>query len=98
MRACTTYTSTLDDTVAQWHCALLCLLGNESHASLHVRDRKEGVHMLAGSRWSNKRVLDEDRPLGRGMRIKQEPAYIQDPSMVTGTLTLLNSIACVLHV
>ncbi|KAL3134959.1 Pharynx and intestine in excess protein 1 [Trebouxia sp. C0010 RCD-2024] len=38
-----------------------------------------------GSRWSNKRVLDEDRPLGRGMRIKQEPAHIQDPSMLTGS-------------
>lgn len=46
---------------------------------------KGRVHVVAGSRWSNKRVLDEDRPLGRGMRIKQEPAHIQDPSMLTGT-------------
>lgn len=29
-------------------------------------------------------MLDEDRPLGRGMRIKQEPAFIQDPSIVLG--------------
>lgn len=44
----------------------------------------ECMHMAAGSRWSNKRALDEDRPLGRGMRIKQEPAYIQDPAILTG--------------
>ncbi len=38
----------------------------------------------AGSRWAGKRELDEDRPLGRGMRFKQEPAYIQDSSFASG--------------
>lgn len=46
----------------------------------------EYMYMAAGSRWSNKRALDEDRPLGRGMRIKQEPAYIQDPAILTGPI------------
>ena len=38
----------------------------------------------AGSRWAGKRELDEDRPLGRGMRFKQEPAYIQDSTFASG--------------
>ena len=53
----------------------------------------------AGSRWSNKRALDEDRPLGRGMRIKQEPAHIQDPAMLTGATneSQLHSNCCHAH-
>ena len=43
--------------------------------------------MVAGSSFSNKRTLDEGRPLGRGMRIKQEPAHIQDPDILTGSIT-----------
>ena len=40
----------------------------------------------AGSRWAGKRELDEDRPLGRGMRFKQEPAYIQDSTFASGLI------------
>ena len=43
-----------------------------------------------GSRWLGKRDLDEDRPLGRGMRLKQEPAHIQDSSFASGTALVLS--------
>ncbi|KAL0045752.1 hypothetical protein WJX82_003498 [Trebouxia sp. C0006] len=42
------------------------------------------VARYRGSRWAGKRELDEDRPLGRGMRFKQEPAYIQDSTFASG--------------
>ena len=44
----------------------------------------QGIDGGAGSRWAGKHELDEDRPLGRGMRFKQEPAYIQDSSFASG--------------
>ncbi|KAL0041297.1 hypothetical protein WJX77_011458 [Trebouxia sp. C0004] len=37
------------------------------------------------SRWAGKRELDGDRPLGRGMRFKQEPAHIHDSSFASGS-------------
>ena len=39
---------------------------------------------FVGSKWLGKHSLDDDRPLGRGMRLKQEPAYIQDSSFASG--------------
>ncbi|KAA6418788.1 MAG: helicase SWR1 [Trebouxia sp. A1-2] len=43
------------------------------------------VARYRGSRWAGKRELDEDRPLGRDMRFKQEPAHIQDSSFASGS-------------
>ena len=55
------------------------------------------AHLLwhnAGSKWLGKHSLDDDRPLGRGMRLKQEPAYIQDSSFASGTPLLSVVCAC----